>query len=507
VRNRALLLPLLLLAACRTLPADLPLEPPAQALAPAASGPLAELERAVRARVGDERSGFRLLDWNGDALRWRLALIDGATRSLDLQYYLWYGDASGSLLSEAVLRAADRGVRVRVLVDDLMSSGEEDLVSAAANAHPNVELRLFNPWRRRSGGPLSRGLEFLARMDRLNSRMHNKLTVADNRVAICGGRNLGDHYFGLDHRYSFHDLDVLAVGPAARKLSEAFDVYWNAAPVAAAGTLAEGSSEQLEQLREENREWLEEAHELSGLPRGPQDWSEPLRALPAKLHAGTARPVYDLPGSDTIADGSSRAGILQAIDGAREEILVENAYWIPNESSIAYLYELEERGVRVRFLTNSLASHDVPAVNGGYKKWRKPVLEAGVELYELRHDAAVKARQDTPPVESEFLGLHAKTFVVDRKVAYVGSHNFDPRSHEINTELGLLVESPGLARALAQRIEADMQSDNSWRVELDEDGKLFWKAGDLRVERQPARGGWQRFQDAIFGILPIENQL
>jgi putative cardiolipin synthase len=146
-------------------------------------------------------------------------------------------------------------------------------------------------------------------------------------------------------------------------------------------------------------------------------------------------------------------------------------------------------------------------VNGGYKKWRKPVLEAGVELYELRHDAAVKARQDTPPVESEFLGLHAKTFVVDRKVAYVGSHNFDPRSHEINTELGLLVESPGLARALAQRIEAGMQSDNSWRVELDEDGKLFWQAGDLRVERQPARGGWQRFQDAIFGILPIDNQL
>ena len=500
-------MPLLLLAACSTLPADLPPAPPAQALAPAAKGPLAEVERTFRARAGDERSGFLLLDWNGEALRWRLALIDGATSSLDLQYYLWYGDASGDLLAEAVLRAADRGVRVRVLVDDLISSGDEDLVSAAANAHRNIELRLFNPWQNRSGGPLGRVAEFLGRMDRLNSRMHNKLIVADNRVAICGGRNLGDHYFGLGHHYNFHDLDVLAVGPAARKLSEAFDTYWNTAPAVGAESLAEGSAEQLERLREENRKLLGATSELSGLPRGQSDWSKELRELPARLHPGTARPVYDVPGTEVVADGSSRAGILQAIDRAREEILVENAYWVPNDASIAYLHELDERGVRVRFLTNSLASHDVPAVNGGYKKWRKPVLEAGVELYELRHDAAVKARQDTPPVESEFLGLHAKTFVVDRKVAYVGSHNFDPRSHEINTELGLLIESPALAQALAQRIEADMQAENSWRVELDDEGKLFWQAGDVRVERQPARNGWQRFQDAIFGILPIDKQL
>ena len=501
------LVPLLFLVACRTLPADLPPTPPDHALAPAAAGSLAEVERTFRARVGDERSGFQLLDWNGDALRWRLALIDSATSSLDLQYYLWYGDASGNLLAEAVLRAADRGVRVRVLVDDLLSSGEKDLVFAAANAHPNVEIRLFNPWQTRSGGPLSRGVEFLGRMDRLNSRMHNKLVVADNRVAICGGRNLGDHYFGLAHRYNFHDLDLLAVGPAARKLSKAFDTYWNTAPVVVAGKLAEGSVEELERLREENRRSLAAAQDLSGFPRGRSDWSEELRELPATLHPGTARPVYDVPGTETVANGSSRAGILQAIDEARQEILVENAYWVPNEASIAYLRELDERGVRVRFLTNSLASHDVPAVNGGYKKWRKPILEAGVELYELRHDAAVKARQDTPPVESEFLGLHAKTFVVDRKVAYVGSHNFDPRSHEINTELGLLVESPGLAQALAQRIESDMRGENSWRVELDDQGKLFWQAGDVRVERQPARNGWQRFQDAIFGILPIEKQL
>ena len=189
-------------------------------------------------------------------------------------------------------------------------------------------------------------------------------------------------------------------------------------------------------------------------------------------------------------------------------MLLENAYWVPRQSALDTIRERwTDRGIRVVMVTNSLASHDVPAVNSGYKKWRKPILEAGVELHELRHDAAVKARQDTPPVESDFLGLHAKTFVIDRKLAYVGSHNFDPRSHDINTELGVLVESPGLARDLAQRIEMDMQSENSWRVELDDDGRLFWEAGDLRVDRQPARNGWQRFQDAIFGILPIEDQL
>jgi putative cardiolipin synthase len=506
MRIKALVL-VLALAACQT-PAPAPPSGPADhALPKAASGPLADLERRYARRADDGQSGFLLVGVNGDALRWLLTMIDSATRSLDLQYYLWYDDASGTLLSEAVLRAADRGVHVRVLVDDLLSSGSGDVISAAANAHPNVQLRLFNPWQNRSTGPVGRAAEFLGQMDRLNSRMHNKLTIADNRVAIVGGRNLGDHYFGLGHRYNFHDLDILAVGPATRKLSAVFDLYWNTAPSAAADTLADADLEDLEALREEARTSIADAEELSGFPHAAADWSEELRELPAKLHPGTARPIYDVPGTETIADGSSGSGIQLAIDQAREEILVENAYWVPNEAVIAYLHELDERGVRVRFLTNSLASHDVPAVNGGYKKWRKPVLEAGVELHELRPDAAVKAAADTPPVVSEFLGLHAKTFVVDRKVAYVGSHNFDPRSHDINTELGLLVESPGLARALAQRIETDMQSENSWQVELDEDGELFWHAGELRVDRQPARNGWQRFQDAIFGILPIDDQL
>jgi putative cardiolipin synthase len=502
------LLPLLLMAACRTLPDDLPLAPPGHALPPSSAGPIAEAEWSWRDQIGDERSGFLLLDRNEEALRWRLAIIDSATSSLDLQYYLWYGDSSGRLLVEAVIRAADRGVRVRILVDDLLFVGADQQI-ADLDAHPNLELRLFNPWRERSGGAAGRAVEFLARMDRLNSRMHNKLTVADNRLAICGGRNLGDHYFGLADGYNFHDLDVLALGPAARRLSAAFDAYWNAAPVVAAGTLAKGSVKKLAQRRELLRSRLGADPDLSGFPLDESDWTGRLRDLPSKLHPGTGQPIYDLPEAEAgkVPDGASRAGLMEPLIGARKEILVENAYWVPTEATIENLRSFEQRGVQIRFLTNSLASHDVPAVNSEFKNWRRPILETGVELYELRHDAALKELQDTPPVESDFLGLHSKTFVVDREAVYVGSHNFDPRSNEINTELGLLVRSPGLAEAVAQRIERDMEGDNSWRVALDEDGDIYWEAGSTRVTRQPARNGWQRVQDSFFGILPIEDQL
>jgi putative cardiolipin synthase len=489
------LLATLLLTACAA-PSELPPAPPGKALPPSASGPVADVERAWLEKTGDDRSGFMLLNWNRNSLLWRLALVDSAKTSLDLQYYLWYDDPAGELLFEACMRAADRGVRVRFLIDDLLLVGA-DRELAAIDSHPHAGIRVFNPWRDRAGGLLGRGIEFLGRFDRLNSRMHNKLTVVDNRMAIVGGRNIGDHYFGLGRRYNFHDLDLLVVGPAARQLSEAFDAYWNAAPVVAAGDLTEGDGEALEELRASVRETIRTAPELDELPRGQADWSEALASLPERLHPGRGRPVYDRPqvdaGGDAVADSASRQTLIEVIAAAEQEVLVENAYWVPSEAAMAYLRTLEERGVRVGFVTNSLASHDVPAVNAGYKRWRRPIVQSGVELYELRHD--------------DFLGLHAKTFVVDREFVYVGSHNFDPRSHEINTELGFLVESRGLAGALVRRIEDDMGGENSWRVGLDEDGRLYWENDETRVERQPARNAWQRIQDAVFGILPIEDQL
>ncbi|MDJ0851660.1 MAG: phospholipase D family protein [Myxococcota bacterium] len=506
MRGLALLaLTLLLGSACRTTPAELPPLPEERALAPSARGPLAELDRDRRQRLGSQ-SGFLLLDRNEDALRWRIALADSAVRSLDLQYYLWYPDSSGALLSAAVLRAADRGVRVRLLVDDLLYFGRDRKI-AALDGHPHVDVRLYNPWREReaAGGRL---VEFLSQRGRLNSRMHNKLMIADGRVAICGGRNIGDHYFGLGKDYNFHDLDLLGVGPVAGKLSQAFDVFWNSGVVAAGENLGEEDPALLAQLRTEQVLELSNDPQLERFPRSGSDWSEALGALPAKLHGGSAEPAYDRPGEPGETDQGSVRQQREAVLQAREELLFENAYWVPRESSFENIRELwTDRGIRVVVVTNSLASHDVPAVNSEYKKWRRAALESGVELYEIRHDAAVKAKQDTPPVESEFLGLHVKAFVVDREIVYVGSHNLDPRSRDINTELGVLVRSPGLARELAALIEQDMRGENSWSVQLDEDGDLVWQSSDARVTRQPARNTWQRIMDGFMGILPLEDQL
>ncbi len=507
MRRVALLaLVLLLCAACRTTPMELPPLPRQRALAPSPSGPLAELDRARQQRLGDQ-SGFLLLDHNEDALRWRIALVDSAVRSLDLQYYLWFRDASGQLLAAAVLRAADRGVRVRLLVDDLLYFGRDEKI-AAVDAHPNVDVRLYNPWRerdRRAG----RLVEFLSQTDRLNGRMHNKLMVADGRVAICGGRNVGDHYFGLGEDYNFHDLDLLGVGPVAAKLSRAFDAFWNSGAVAAGANLGEDDLPLLERLRAEQQEKLAADPRLERFPTETADWSEKLGALPDRLHGGSAEPVFDRPGDDPgEKDHGSIAGQREAVLAAREELLFENAYWVPRAASFEQIRETwTDRGVRVVVVTNSLASHDVPAVNSEYKKWRRPALESGIELYEIRHDAAVKAKQDTPPIESGFLGLHVKAFVVDREVLYVGSHNLDPRSRDINTELGVLVRSPSLARELARLIEQDTRGENSWAVRLDEDGDLVWESADERVTRQPARNGWQRVEDGLLGLLPLEDQL
>jgi putative cardiolipin synthase len=378
---------------------------------------------------------------------------------------------------------------------------------AAIDAHPHVQVRIFNPWSQRSGGPVGRVVEFLGRMNRLNSRMHNKLIVADGRMAICGGRNVGDAYFGLSEKSNFHDLDLLAVGPVARDLSAVFDLYWNSEPVVAGGRLEEGDTEELDRLRHKSRHELRASPRLSRFPVERADWSDRLRELPARLLGGTAQPVYDAPRVGGAPELGSITGLRRAVRGAQETILFENAYWVPDQGEMDFLNEYAGRGVRIRIVTNSLGSHDVPAVNGAFKKWRRAVVESGTELYELRHDAALKALQDTPPVESRFLGLHTKAFVVDGEIVYVGSHNLDPRSHEINTELGLLVESRDLAEALTQLIERDLRGENSWRVRLDDDGELFWQAGETRVTRQPARNGWQRVQDAVFGILPIEDQL
>lgn len=500
-----------LLAACASQPvAPYPRPAPESAQPPAAGGPFAAIEAQLQRAHGPAASGFELLDRNDDGLRWRLALIDSATQSIDMQYYVWFGDVAGKLLIKRLLDAADRGVKVRLLVDDLNTLLRDattlqlrDGVVAAIDAHPNLELRLFNPWTDRSlAGRIG---ESLADTARVNQRMHNKAMIVDNRVAILGGRNIGDEYMGLSAAFNFHDLDVIGIGPVARQASAVFDLYWNSAWVMPVAALRiDAAPAQAEAVRSRLAQELAESKSLQQFPVAPQSWTAEIEALRGRLHGGTSAVHTDIP-----ADGAIRQETVERIyrmaGEAQRELLIVNAYIIPADRTIATLRGLHGRGVKTTILTNSLASHDVPAVNSHYKKWRKPLLQSGVALYETRHDAAVKpVVADTAPTKSEFMGLHSKGMVIDRQRCYVGSMNFDPRSANINTEMGLFVESPGLCGALAKLIERDIQPANSWQVRLDGAGDLRWVNDRETVTKQPARSYWQRVEDVIFMAFPKE---
>ena len=498
----------LFLVGCATLPEDLPQGVPSKALAPQPGGPLAAAEASLQARLDPDQSGFLLLDANAESLHWRLALIDSATHSLDLQYYVWWGDESGTLIMKHVVLAADRGVRVRLVVDDLTTMLADstkveirDAAAAVIDAHPNIEVRLFNPWRAR--GIAGRILESMLHLERVNQRMHNKMMIADNRAVIIGGRNLGNEYFGLAPDYGFRDLDTLGIGPVARQASEVFDRFWNSELVVPAGYLDfESTGEDLEEAFSVITRRLETVDRLSDFPLDRQDWHHLLAKLPTVVAVGSSRVHTDRLDEDGVTHVMP-AAIRELLEGAKREVIIANAYIIPDAPAIDWLAAEIKRGIRYRIITNSLASHDVPAVHAHYKLWRRDLLRAGVELYEMRPDAAVlPLLVNTPPVEAEFMGLHSKVMVIDGERVFIGSMNLDPRSWRINSEMGVVVESVGLASALQTTLVRDMAPENAWQVTLASDGILHWVAGDEDLTWQPARHFWQRVEDIIFMAFP-----
>ena len=498
MRLTGLFLLTLTLGACASLPTDIGPFPEETAPAPGRTGILASIDKSIALSEGSDQSGFWLLDKNADALHWRLALVDSAESSLDLLYYLWYGHASGRLMLERVFKAADRGVRVRLLVDDLLLiGGDKGLV--AIDRHPNIQLRLFNPKRQRKSGMV---IDFLGRFDQMNSRMHNKLIVADNHAAILGGRNIGDYYYGLSSDYNFHDLDVLGFGPVARQSSELFDNFWNSSWAVPASELpATIDAQEMAERREKLSLDLKSEGSLEYFPIEPQDWTAELESLVPKLQFGSSEIIYD-----RLEDGELIRGMTDPLGkmfrSAEHDIQVVNAYIIPDQDFIDGMAQITEKGIEVRILTNSLASHDVPAVNSHYKQWRKAIIETGAELYEFRADPAIKSLIDTAPVVSKFSGLHTKAMVIDGHKVFIGSMNFDPRSVDINTEMGIIIDSPGLGKEMLRLVERDMAPENAWQVKLDDEGKLIWVNSDETVTRQPARNTWQRFLDGFFRILP-----
>ena len=475
---------------------------PTYARPPAEHGLLYELANGITREHGAESSGFRLLDHSYDGLLARLALIDSAVSSLDIQTYLWYPDHSGRLILERAIHAANRGVHVRMIVDDLLTIGQDQLIYEL-NQKPNIEVRLFNPWKDRS--TLSRGGEMIAEMERLNTRMHDKLLIADGQAAVVGGRNLGDHYFGLSHDYNFHDLDLLGFGHIARQSNAMFDHFWNSEWVVSAVNLdVEPDPEFAEQAWDNLQAKNRAAEELTAFGAEARDWRDVAIGLAGELHVGESLLVFDETADNTIAQNVAEK-MFGFMGLAQEELLITNAYIIPSQPAIDFLRSLTERGVRVRILTNSLASHDVPAVNSHYRDWRDDLIKAGVELYELRPDPAIRSLVQVPPVAGEFVGLHTKSVVVARESVFIGSMNFDPRSFNINTEAGAFVRSPELAAELAEVMNRDMQPENAWQVFLDEDGDPYWVNSDETVYKQPARNTSQRIMDKIFKVVPKEQ--
>lgn len=456
-------------------------------------------------------SGFHLLSDSIDALAARLVLAKRAERSLDAQYYLITNDPIGYLFIGSLLEAADRGVRVRLLLDDIQTQGY-DAGMAALDSHPNFEVRIFNPF----SGRGSRIGDGLTNFSRINRRMHNKSFTVDNQLTIIGGRNIAEEYFGAREDVNFGDLDVLGLGPVVDDVSRMFDSYWNhrsAVPVPAFARMPEDSAQELDNLRgriAQAREEIVNTRYADAVRDEIQDWMDSDSSL---YTWAPYQVVYDSPDKSRKSTANEADSIVdplgEAVRGAEEELLFLSPYFVPRKSGIEGFRELRERDLRIRVITNSLASTNHSVVHSGYAPSRKPLLRMGVELYEVRPDAHVQGTGKAGNATAEG-SLHTKAFIVDRQKLFVGSFNLDPRSANLNTELGVIIDSPEMASSSLERVnEALLRA--AYEVTLDENGKLTWtgqSSGEEEVwTKEPETGFWTRFNVSVMRILPIKGQL
>ncbi|MCW8966479.1 MAG: phospholipase D family protein [Candidatus Pacearchaeota archaeon] len=465
-------------------------------------------------------SGAYLLKDGLDAFAARLVLAEKAERSLDVQYYIWHNDTIGKLFASAMLRAAERGVRVRVLLDDI-NTGGLDHELATFDSHPNIEIRILNPFVLRR----ARELELIFSFPRVNRRMHNKSFTADNQVTIVGGRNIGNEYYDFHKEVNFNDLDILTIGPIVDDVSDAFDQYWNSEFALSVGSFIKKTPKvSLEQLKVSlaehdvvmrTSEYAMAVRETEFLTRLGN------KTLPFSW--GKAKVIYDPPEK---LHPDSKISAMQVntkaesfINQINSELVLVSPYFVPGTEGLAIFKKLIARGVRVRVLTNSLASTDVSIVYAGYMPYRIPLLKAGIELYEAKPTNNIQSKQKKYKIGSSSLAsLHTKLHVIDRKKIYVGSYNLDPRSANINTELGMVFENEELARNIAQSMDKHI---DSWAYKLeiikdqgmedDTDYAIEWvteKEGkEQRYSVEPNTGFWRRLGAGLMSILPVEDLL
>jgi putative cardiolipin synthase len=478
-----------------------------------------------------EYSAFRVINVGVDGFQLRMQMIDAAQRTLDLQYYIFRGDETGRMLTDALGRAADRGVRIRVLVDDgERVAGDGQILRLLA--HPSVEVRIFNPASYRGDSRFLLHLDFLFHAPRLDYRMHNKLLVADNTLALIGGRNIGNQYFQIDPESQLADDDVFTAGPIVRQLSGTFDEFWNSDLAIPAKALGRPRSAD---TGIESRTEHERSRESRTAPPKPApiDYASLLKSgepfagivsgrLP--LVWAKAEVVYDSPDKKKVISGALpgrliTTAVLESIRDVQSEFILVSPYFIPAPDELQLLKDIRRRQARVRVLTNSLKSTTDIAAQAGYDHYRVPLLQEGAELYEVRALLGSTRGSGQTAKVSRYgnYALHGKMYVFDRQKLFIGSMNYDQRSKRINTEVGLIIQSPELAEQTARRFDAMVKPNECYIVGLVPAGApgkspgLVWRTEEdgrmVEYTSEPARSGWQRFKVKLLTLLPLDREL
>lgn len=473
---------------------------------------------------GPGQSGFRLLSASDEAFGARAELIRAAEHSLDLQYYIVHDGLSTRALVHELLQAADRGVRIRILLDDTASDGKDPEI-ALLSAHPQVHIRVFNPLHLGRSTGLTRSLGRLFDLSRQHRRMHNKLWLADSSVAIVGGRNLGDEYFDAERTLNFTDIDLLAAGPVAEQLAHSFDQYWNSAlsqpierflwstPDTADLERQRGALRRdLQRTRRQKPELYDHLMSYQHSPR-LHDW------LNNELIWAHGQALWDAP-HKVLDPGVPDAQLLlatqlaPALAAVSEELILVSAYFVPADEGLAHLIDRADAGVDIRLLTNSLEATDVPAVHGGYAPYREALLEHGVRLFELRRQPDEETSHNLGLSGTSESSLHSKAAIIDRQKVFIGSLNFDPRSVLWNTEVGILVDSRELAKQVRELALEGMAPTISYEVRLEKPSgrsRLVWYATDgddetYRLTREPG-GLWRHLNAWIVRFIGLERML
>ncbi|HET9700865.1 MAG TPA: phospholipase D family protein [Burkholderiales bacterium] len=447
--------------------------------------PMDIVDREIAANAG--KTGVYVLDTGAEALLARAWLADHATQSIEVQYFIWSTDNIGILAAEALLRAAERGVKVRVIVDDLLIDAPDKSLLALA-LHPNIDIRIYNP-QSSVGVPLQkRLLNVLTNFRGVNQRMHDKTLIVDGKVAITGGRNMAAEYFDYNHEYNFRDRDALILGDAVKAMRTSFEAFWASELSVRVEELYDGWGLMQKSVRVRDEEVGQVYRELHAYAKSPENFAPEVRAAIAATPTSFPRLarqmawtrvefISDRPGKndDRIAlsgGGQTGSALARLVQGAQSRVVIQSPYLVLSDRALELFRQVTARGVKVRISTNSLASTDNLMAFSGYRNQRERLLEMGLQVFEYKPAPEVQRAlmQDAValPRKAPVFSLHAKTLVVDSKTVYIGTFNFDPRSENLNTEVGVIIHDEGLARAVEAAIETDMAPANSWDAARDD---------------------------------------